>query len=224
MQSRKTIRNEAKLSTNRFYRPQTIEKLANELLTKFQARSQSLAPPVQVERLAEDVLDLHILWDIISEKNNDTILAGLAPRQKTVIFNENRKVVFDGTPGLYRTVLAHEVGHWELHVDKASIKQTGMPGMGEQLQFLFRSEKQSWDERNAHLFMSYLLVPQELLDPIMKQIQIFDWPFLYKLRDKFDVTISVIKIRLERMGLLYVDKDGKMHRSRAEYEGQMRMI
>ena len=84
MQSRKTMRNEAKLSTNRFYRPQTIEKLANELLTKFQARSQLLAPPVQVERLAEDVLDLHILWDIISEKNNDTILAGLARRQKTV--------------------------------------------------------------------------------------------------------------------------------------------
>ena len=58
----------------------------------------------------------------------------------------------------------------------------------------------------------------------MKRILIFDWPFLYKLRDKFDVTISVIRIRLERMGLLYVDKDGKMYRSRAEYEGQMRMI
>ncbi len=224
MQSRKTTRNEAQLSTNRFYRPQTIERLANELLTKFQARSQLLAPPVQVERLAEDVLDLHILWDIISEKNNDTILAGLAPRQKTVIFNENRKVVFDGTPGLYRTVLAHEVGHWELHVDKASIKQTGMPGMGEQLQFLFRGEKQSWDERNAHLFMSYLLVPQELLDHLVKRIQIFDWPFLYSLRDKFDVTISVIRIRLERMGLLYVDNEGNIHRSRAEYKGQVRMI
>lgn len=211
------------MSTNRFYRPQTIEKIANELLAKFQARNQPLAPPIPVERLAEDILDLQILWDVVPEQGNETILAGLAPRRKTVIFNESRQVIFDGTPGLYRTVLAHEVGHWELHVDKASINQTGMPGMGEQLQFLFRSEKQSWDERNAHFFMSYLLVPQDLLDPLIKRIQTFDWPFLYRLRDKFDVTISVIRIRLERLGLLYVDKNGKIHRSRAEYEGQLRM-
>lgn len=212
------------MSINRYYRPQTIEKLANELLIKFQARNQSLAPPIPVERLAEGILDLQILWDVVPEKGNETILAGLAPRQKTVIFNENRQTVIDETPGLYRTVLAHEIGHWELHVDKASLHQESIPGMGEHLQFLFRSENQSWDEKNAHLFMSYLLVPQELLDPMIKGIQTFDWPFLYRLRDMFDVTISVIKIRLERMGLLYVDKEGNIHRSQAEYKGQMRMI
>ena len=174
--------------------------------------------------MAEGILDLQILWDVVPEHANETVLAGLAPRRKTVIFNENRQTVIDGTPGLYRTVLAHEIGHWELHVDRASIHQEGIPGMGEHLQFLFRSEKQSWDEKNAHLFMSYLLVPQELLDPMIKGIQTFDWPFLYSLRDMFDVTISVIKIRLERMGLLYVDKEGNIHRSRAEYKGQVRMI
>lgn len=212
------------MSTSRFYHPQTIEKLANELLTKSQARDQLLTLPIPVERLAEDILDLQILWDVINEQEDETVLAGLAPRRKTVIFNENRQAVFDGTPGLYRTVLAHEIGHWELHVDKASINQSGMPGMGEQLQFLFRSEKKSWDERNAHLFTSYLLVPQEFLDPLIKGIQLFDWPFLYRLRDMFDVTISVTRIRLERMGLLYVDENGKIYRSRAEYKGQIRMM
>jgi len=212
------------LSTNRYYHATTIERLANELLTEFQARTQTLVTPIPVEHLAENILDMQILWDVIPEQVNETILAGLAPNQKTVIFNENRQAVLNGTPGLYRTVLAHEIGHWELHVDRASINQASIPGMEKQFQFLFRSEKQSWDEKNAHLFMSYLLVPQELLDPFIKRIQTFDWPFLYRLRDIFDVTISVIKIRLERMGLLYVDNDGKIHRSRAEYEGQMRMI
>jgi Zn-dependent peptidase ImmA (M78 family) len=99
-----------------------------------------------------------------------------------------------------------------------------MPGMDEQLQYLFRSENQSWDERNAHLFMSHLLVPEALLNPLIRQVQNFDWPFLYRLRDMFQVTISVIRIRLERKGLLYVDQIGKIHKSRAEYEGQARMV
>jgi hypothetical protein len=212
------------LSTNRFYHPQTIEARANELLLKWQARGQPLIPPVPVERLAEDLLDLRILWYVVPEPANETILAGLAPRDKMIIFNEHRLALIDKTPGLYRTVLAHEIGHWELHVDKALVNQAGMPGTGAQLQFLFRSEKQSWDERNAHLFLSHLLVPQDLLAPLIRGVQLFDWPFLYRLRDIFDVTITVMKIRLERMGLLYVDENGKIHRSRVEYEGQLRMI
>lgn len=130
------------MSTNRFYHAQTIEALANELLIKWQARDQRLTPPIPVERLAENVLDLRILWDVVPERANETILAGLVPREKTVIFNESRQAILDGTPGLYRTVLAHEIGHWELHVDRALVNQDGIPGIGEQLQFLFRSEKQ----------------------------------------------------------------------------------
>jgi len=212
------------LSISRFYRTEMIQRRASELLAKYQTKVQALTPPIPVERLAEDVLDFQLLWNNIAEKENETILAGLIPRKRMVVFNEKRLTVFDGTPGLYRTVLGHEIGHWELHVDKALVNQPGMPGMEEQPQFLFRSEKQSWDERNAHSFMSHLLVPQELLDPLIRGVKTFDWPFLYRLRDVFNVTISVIKIRLERMGLLYINEDGKIHRSRREYEGQMRMI
>jgi hypothetical protein len=211
--------------TDKFYKPQTIERLASKLLCKYYSTNgETQTCPIPVEQLAEDIFDFKILWQIIPEKDSETILAGLAPSQRMVMFNEKRRSIFDGTPGLYRTVLAHEIGHWELHVDKASVDQAGMLGMGQQLQFLFRSEKQSWDERNAHFFMSYLLVPHQLLSPLIQNVEVFDWPFLYQLRDMFGVTISVIRIRLERMGLLYVDKGGVIHRSRAEYEGQVRMI
>jgi len=213
------------LSNNKFFRPETIERRAGELLAKYETKAGvALTLPVPIERLAEDLIDLQILWETLPEKENETILAGLAPRKKLVVFNETRQPLFDKTPGLYRTILAHEIGHWELHVDKTTVNQPLMPGMDEQLQYLFRSEKQSWDERNAHLFMSHLLVPEALLNPLIRQVQDFDWQFLYRLRDMFQVTISVIRIRLERKGLLYVDQNGKIHKSRAEYEGQARMV
>lgn len=213
------------MSIGQFYHPQTVERRANELLAKYEAKNRvSLTPPIPVERLVEDTLDLQILWDVLPEKENETILAGLAPRRRLIVFNESRLSIFNNTSGLYRTVLAHEIGHWELHVDKATLAQTDMPGIEEQFQFLFRSEEQSWNERNAHLFMSYLLVPQHLLNALIRNVEAFDWPFLYRLREMFDVTISVIRIRLERMGLLYVDENGRIYRSRSEYEGQIRML
>ncbi len=213
------------MSNSKFFRPETIERRASELLAKYETKAGvALTLPVPIERLAEDLIDLQILWETLPEKENETILAGLAPRKKLVVFNETRQPLFDKTPGLYRTVLAHEVGHWELHIDKAMVNQPSIPGMDEQLQYLFRSENQSWDERNAHLFMSHLLVPEALLNPLIQQVQDFDWQFLYRLRDMFQVTISVIRIRLERKGVLYVDSDGKIHRSRAEYNGQARMV
>ena len=42
-----------------------------------------------------------------------SILAGLDPNNKTVVFNESRLALIEETPGLYNTVLGHEAGHWE---------------------------------------------------------------------------------------------------------------
>ncbi|MBI2849387.1 MAG: hypothetical protein HYX88_04585 [Chloroflexi bacterium] len=212
------------MNGRRFLPSQTIERLASGLLGKYKTTKGSLTLPIPVESLAEHILDLHLLWDVLPEEENETVLAGLFPEERMVIFNETRQSVIEGTPGLYRTILGHEIGHWELHVDRSVAAQTHMPGIERQLQFLFRSEKRSWDESNAHLFMSHLLVPHELLSPLIRGVAAFDWPFLYWLRDRFDVTISVIRISLEKMGLLYVDPQGRIHRSRAEYEGQLRMI
>jgi hypothetical protein len=93
------------LSNSKFIHPEAIERRANELLLKHQAKTGvPLAVPIAIERLAEDLLDFQILWDKLPEKDNETILAGLASRKKLVVFNENRLPLFDKTPGLYRTV------------------------------------------------------------------------------------------------------------------------
>jgi hypothetical protein len=49
------------------------------------------------------------------------------------------------------------------------------------------------------------------------------WPALYQLRDLFQVTISVLSIRLQQLGLLYITDDGRLFRSRLEYMGQLRL-
>jgi Zn-dependent peptidase ImmA (M78 family) len=213
------------LGNSKYYRSETVTKRADEILARYEANTGvMISTPIPIERIAENLLDLQILWQNMPDKDEDTVLAGLSPKKKTIVFNETRLPLFDKTPGLYRTVLAHEIGHWELHVDKAILNQTSMPGIDAPLQFLFYSESKSWDEKNAHLFMSHLLVPEALLNPLIQESQVFTWTFLYKLRDLFQVTISAIRIRLERKGLMYVDADGLIHRSRAEYNGQKRML
>lgn len=213
------------MSSPKFYRPETIEKRADKILARYELKAGSkLRLPVPVERIAEDLFDIQLLWHPFVEEGNNTILAGLAPSNRMVVFNEDHKDIFDKTPGLYRTALAHELGHWDLHVDKATLNQSTMPGIEQDIQFLYYSESKSWDERNAHLFMNHLLVPEAFLNPMIRDIQQFEWPFLYRLRDVFQVTISVIKIRLERKGLLYVDKVGNIFRSQAEFNGQKRLI
>ena len=71
---------------------------------------QSAVPPIPVERILEDVLDLSILWDTIPEEPGQSILAGLDPNNKTVVFNELRLALIEETPGLYNTVLGPRIG------------------------------------------------------------------------------------------------------------------
>ena len=43
------------------------------------------------------------------------------------------------------------------------------------------------------------------------------------LREQFQVTISALKIRLVRLGVLYVATDGQLYSSLQEYHGQTRL-
>jgi hypothetical protein len=68
--------------------------------------------------------------------------------------------------------------------------------------------------------MGYLLMPRPLLLPRVKGMNLQSWPPLYRLRDEFDVTISAMRVRLEKLSLTYVDSQGRFHKSRQAAEGQ----
>ena len=108
------------MTTTSFLAEAELERMANRLLVRYEGRYGTIDnPPVPVESILEDILDLSILWDAVPEDSGQSILAGLDPNNRTVVFNETRLALIEETPGLYNTVLAHEAGHWEVHVDPA---------------------------------------------------------------------------------------------------------
>lgn len=209
----------------RFYNEAMVSGRAAALLARHAARTRRpIALPVPVERIAENVCDLRILWEPIAEPPNRTILAGLVPSEHLVIFNETRRLLFDETRFLYHTVLAHEVGHWQLHVDQAALRHPLLPGFDRSFQFVCRRDSNAWVERHAHWFASHLLLPRDVLGPALAGLELPTWGELYRLRDRYQVTITLLRITMQGLGRGYVDERGRIHRSRREYEGQMRLL
>ena len=210
--------------TNKFLPDTELERLANRLLARYEGRYGPIArPPVPVESILEDVLDLSILWDSVPEEPGQSILAGLDPNNRTVVFNETRLALIEETPGLYNTVLAHEAGHWEAHVDAALLEQAPLPQFDREFGCLYRQSGPGEDprERQAHQFMAFLLLPSHLLQEAIREVDLLSWPNLYALRDLFHVTITALTVRLARLNLLYISDDLKLYPSRQVYDGQM---
>ena len=211
--------------TTKFLSDAQLDNKASRLLGRYESINGPISsPPVPIERIIEDMLDLNILWDSITESKAQSILAGLEPLTKTIVFNDIRSAVTTETPGLYNTVLAHEAGHWELHVDQALLGQQPLPQFERDFSCLYRQSgpNQGPKEIQAHKFMSYLLMPSYLLMEMVRDVDLTNWSQLYRLRDHFQVTITALKIRLEKLGLLYISDEGHLYPSRQEYDGQSR--
>ena len=203
-----------------------IESRAMRLLNRYEREFARLAePPVPVEDIADGLLDLRILWDSVSEAAGTSTLAGLEPGERLIKFNESRRKVFEEKPGLYNTVLGHEIGHSELHIDHNLVAPQQLPRFDQVYECIYQesTSTQGPRETQAHRFMGFLLMPSSLLWEAIRDVDLTIWPNLYKLRELFQVTISALTIRLERLGVLYVATDGRLYPSLQEYHGQMRM-
>ena len=212
--------------TTRYLPDVHIEKQATRLLNRYEREFKAVTePPVPVEDIADGLLDLRILWDTLPESAGTSTLGGLNPPERMIKFNESRQQVFQETPGLYNTVLGHEVGHWEMHVDHNLAAQQQLPNLDQVYECLYQDSTctQGPKETQAHRFMAFLLMPSYLLLEAIHDVELTSWPNLYKLRELFQVTISALTIRLERLGVLYVATDGQLYPSLQEYHGQTRL-
>ena len=210
----------------RYLAPNAIERQAEQLIGAYEQQYGFIYAPVPVERIAENLLDLILEWNKIPEGPNEVIFAGLNPRQKKIVFNEKRKNYYEDTDGLYNTVLAHEIGHWVLHVDATDLGlQPTLPGTGVASEFVYRSTgPANTREWQAHSFMGYLLLPSRLLRNYIETDDIYDWKGLYEMKEKFDVTISALIVRLQKMGLIFIDDDKSIYPSEAVSKGQSRLV
>jgi len=234
----------------KFYRNQEIEDLAAERLSQLaRILARPLAPPIPIDLLAEQVLGLDFLWEDIDELPRETVLGALHPQKRLIIVNDKHRTLFGTKPGLERFTKGHEVGHWDLFIDKGALEHPTLFALGDNSPFARRSSPvgevtiikrllsspegqdllrelksradDSDEARAVNRYAAAILMPKDLLRAEVGKIDRTRWSNLYKIAERFEVTISALKVRLQQLGLLYMDKDGRLHESPTHNEGQI---
>jgi hypothetical protein len=185
-----------------------VEELANDLLDQYNWEIEPIfGPPIPVERIADFLLELNLEWLNIPDTEEEPILAYLDPPSKTIRFNEQRLPYFEQHPGTYEYTLAHEIGHYQLHLLNGTVQADEV--------YVYRHQQATKNRREwqAEKFASYLLMPVSLLMPAIKGLDLHCWSTLYRLRDLFQVSITALRIRLEEMGYLYLAPNGQLYPS-----------
>jgi hypothetical protein len=237
----------------KFWRNDAIEGLAQERLQELEkVLGRPVSAPVAVDRLAEAVLELDFLWDDIEELEGEVVLGAIRPRERLILLNERRRKLFEEKAGLENFTKGHEMGHWDLFVDKSVLDHPELFDGGPSVVSSFRHSKSGgvWilesvcrepegqellrrvmsradrgdEARAVNRYAGAILTPQHLLRSEFDVRRPRSWPELYRLRDKYNVTISALSVRLQQLDLLYVDENGKLYESKAHATGQRRLI
>jgi Zn-dependent peptidase ImmA (M78 family) len=239
----------------KFYRNEQIEQIAERRLHEFERKlERPLSLPIDIELLGELVLELSILWDEIEELPGEEVLAGLRVPDRLIVMNERRKQEMEAKPGRRRLTQGHEMGHWDLFVDKSkldhpSLFEAAVPSIfayrtstgGGQVQIMktllgceegrdllrqINSRADAPDEaRSVNRYAAAILMPRSMITDEAKKIDSTQWPNLYRLAERFGVTISALRVRLEQFNLVYLDQGTKkLYPSRDDAQGQARLL
>jgi len=228
----------------RFMKESEIEDAACNLIQLYSREIGGLVePPVDVDLIAESVCKLTFVWefmpelldrrpdlaDVLSdeEKKKSIVLGGLRPRAREVLLNEKHIESYKKQPGRERFTKAHELGHWQMHIDKSVLDQTSLFGSDDESEeehtIICMHKDDSRLEWQANYFAGALLMPKDLLMEEAVPHSLGSWDLQYALATHFNVTISALVIRMKQIGLTYVDDEGRIHRSAAEAHGQIRL-
>lgn len=238
----------------KFYRNEQIEQIAEQRILDFERMMQRpLTLPVDVELFGELVLELSILWEDIDELPGEEILAGLNPGERLIVMNERRRGEMEAKPGRRRLTQGHEMGHWDLFVDKSKLDHPALFEAAAPSIFAYRSTNHGQiqiikallsceegrdllhqintradtpdEARCVNRYSAAILLPRTLISDEARKIDRTQWRNLYPLAERFGVTISALRVRLEQLNLLYVDQTTKtLYSSREEAQGQRRLF
>lgn len=199
-----------------------------------QQTCSSVTFPVPIENIVEQVLGLDFDWIEISERRGEMILAGLVPEERRIVLNTRHLDLFSDKPGLERSTIGHEAGHWDIDIDRTSLHHPCLPGMEADSSFVLKysaseavltevlnraiqdpryfslyrqliSGQDSPEVRSAvERYQSSLLMPDWLIRDAVRDINVTHWPALYDLAAAARVTISNLVVRLQRMDIIYI--------------------
>jgi hypothetical protein len=208
----------------RFYSKSAIEYQASNLLRRMQGRGCQFAPSWPFDAtLVADFLDLGVVWEPIPADELGAIAARILPQQRLIEINED---ILDLPQGFQESTLAHEIGHWVLHINQEVADGVTFPtekpepdNSNNNDPFFCRGKGSSREldsiEWQAQYFAGCLLMPRHILMEKAHQRDLTRWPHLYQLKDELGVSISNLVNRLQDLGWIYVPKG-----SRQIYPGQ----
>ena len=194
-----------------FYSKVELETIAAKLRLQVE---QSCRRRLKADSIAEgiaDYLDLCIVRKSIPADRQGNIAAMIIPVKKLVYINEDISAL-EG--GFGQSTIAHEIGHWILHIDKQAVGEyidRQKKGLEIEVQpFLCRSEQSAKDiEWQAQYFAACLLMPEYKLIEARRERDLTNWKHLYAIADEFGVTISNLLYRLKSLGWIVKNNNSK---------------
>jgi hypothetical protein len=238
----------------KFYRNERIEEIAEQRLREFEGKmGRPLSPPIDIELFGDLVLGLSMLWEDIDELPGEEVLAGLRASDRLIVMNERRKPEMEQKPGRRRLTQGHEMGHWDLFVNISKMDHPTLfnavapeifayrSSTGGQVQIMrtllscetgrdivrqINSRADTPDEaRSVNRYAAAILMPRAIITDEARKIDRTQWPNLYRLAERFGVSISALCVRLQQFNLVYVDQENKkLYASREEAQGQARLF
>jgi Zn-dependent peptidase ImmA (M78 family) len=149
----------------RFISQHAIECEALNILERMQTVANYRPKfPLDASRVAE-FLGLDVVWDSIPDDEEGAIAACIFPLERLIEINESIPQL---QSGFGESTIAHEVGHWVLHIDIDKVERyDGLRQKGVQMPvealFCRVSEQNEGMEWQAQYFASCLLMPQYIL-------------------------------------------------------------
>jgi hypothetical protein len=221
----------------KFYCNEKIEEVAQERLAQLeQILGYPLLPPIPIDIIAEKILGLDFLCEEIEELPGEVIHGAIRPKERLIILNEKHLSLFREKPGLERSTKGHEMGHWDLFIDKKDLDHPSLLDLdnaspfvrrrattgevitiqrlltmqgGQELVREIKSRADDPDEERAvNRYAAAISMPEDMLRDEALKIDRTQWRNLYSLAAKFDVTISALRVRLSQLNLLYIKQDG----------------
>ena len=128
----------------KYLRNEVIEDVTSQRIREYETKTGvTVTLPVPIEEIVEQVLGLDFDWDVIAEQPGEQILGGLDVANRKILLNEAHTDLFAEKPGLLRSTIGHEAGHWDLDVDRSKLSQPLLPGFDREVPVLHRHAAKS---------------------------------------------------------------------------------
>jgi Zn-dependent peptidase ImmA (M78 family) len=198
----------------RYLKKEDIEAKALDILEKMRATSKYRPRwPLDPTRVAEF---LGLDTDIIDLDESEGIAAMIWPIQRKILINERNERL---AKGFQESSIAHEIGHWVLHINQDTIPEQDRNhdrATPIALHRHYRAKEEKSIEWQAQYFAGCLLMPRFILEEKRRGRDLTKWPHLYAMAEDLGVTISNLTNRLQDLEWIYIPKNsGRIYRGKA---------